>query len=466
MTEVSEIHPEVAATKEDIDIEDRTLPGRWASSPASSHGDEEFRLPSEEISTSLLASLTSFNFPYGFVCGSMGLMVLPTEATRLHETHQSIALGISLGIVGLSQLVCPIAGKLSDSYIAKTQWGQRKPFLLYGTLFACLSVLGMIISSTFYWRYVYYLFLFSGMAFLNVVYSVQCGLVPDFVQDSSSGRSSGLVAVHAVAGSALGFLTVIATSVIDYHMIYPVIITFCCLSIWLVFRTGNKLENSEAPKVGQIEFGYKQSANESSLSTAVPSDLGHHGYDDVSEAIPTIHSKKILPNYFRNVSLQDLGKCFFIDTSCGYDFLWVFCSRTTYYVGVSVQAFILYYLRDLLQTPTIRERRIQLGVLALLAQTTAATVAYPVGLITDRGLNKKTGIFAASFLMSITYIGFMIAPHVGSWPFGTVLLSAFSYGLGNGCFLAVDYALALATLPNKSQAAQALGIWGVSAFIG
>ena len=40
------------------------------------------------------------------------------------------------------------------------------------------------------------------------------------------------------------------------------------------------------------------------------------------------------------------------------------------------------------------------------------------------------------------------------------------YGLGNGMFLSVDYALACDTLPSADSAAQGLGVWGVSAFLG
>ena len=40
------------------------------------------------------------------------------------------------------------------------------------------------------------------------------------------------------------------------------------------------------------------------------------------------------------------------------------------------------------------------------------------------------------------------------------------YGIGNGMFLSVDYALACDTLPSLESAAQGLGVWGVSAFLG
>ena len=43
---------------------------------------------------------------------------------------------------------------------------------------------------------------------------------------------------------------------------------------------------------------------------------------------------------------------------------------------------------------------------------------------------------------------------------------ALTDGLGNGMFLSVDYALACDTLPSLESAAQGLGVWGVSAFLG
>ena len=49
---------------------------------------------------------------------------------------------------------------------------------------------------------------------------------------------------------------------------------------------------------------------------------------------------------------------------------------------------------------------------------------------------------------------------------GVVLLLGIGFGVGNGMFLSVDYALACDTLPSFDSAAQGLGVWGVSAFLG
>ena len=47
-----------------------------------------------------------------------------------------------------------------------------------------------------------------------------------------------------------------------------------------------------------------------------------------------------------------------------------------------------------------------------------------------------------------------------------VLVLTIGWGMGNGMFLSVDYALACDVLPSLEHAAQSLGVWGVSAFLG
>ena len=59
------------------------------------------------------------------------------------------------------------------------------------------------------------------------------------------------------------------------------------------------------------------------------------------------------------------------------------------------------------------------------------------------------------------YVGFAFEPSVS----GLIGLGV-AYGIGNGMFLSVDYALACDVLPSFDNAAQSLGVWGVSAFLG
>jgi MFS family permease len=58
-------------------------------------------------------------------------------------------------------------------------------------------------------------------------------------------------------------------------------------------------------------------------------------------------------------------------------------------------------------------------------------------------------------------MGFAFEPSVRG-----LLALGVAYGVGNGMFLSVDYALACDVLPSFDNAAQSLGVWGVSAFLG
>lgn len=92
-------------------------------------------------------------------------------------------------------------------------------------------------------RYSYYFFLFLGMGSLNVVYAVNCGLVPDFLDQDTQGKSSGMVAVHTLLGSASGFALVMITADNDFHYVYPIYIVLVGITCWMTLLTSSKLDN-------------------------------------------------------------------------------------------------------------------------------------------------------------------------------------------------------------------------------
>ena len=64
-------------------------------------------------------------------------------------------------------------------------------------------------------------------------------------------------------------------------------------------------------------------------------------------------------------------------------------------------------------------------------------------------------------LPKLVYCGFAMSPGIDC-----ILFLGVGFGIGNGMFLSVDYALACDVLPSFETAAQGLGVWGVSAFLG
>jgi len=99
------------------------------------------------------AGITCFQLVYSLVNTGMGLFVLPTEAERLNKESGSIWVGVYLAVCGLTQLACPLAGKLSDRHASI--WGRRRPFIVAGTVFASAGFAAMWAASNRQWPIIY-----------------------------------------------------------------------------------------------------------------------------------------------------------------------------------------------------------------------------------------------------------------------------------------------------------------------
>ncbi|CEM01475.1 unnamed protein product [Vitrella brassicaformis CCMP3155] len=392
------------------------------SAKGSVRGSQEFTLgPVHGLGP--IVWLTCFNFPYGLIYATMGLYILPSEALRLWPNHESLMLGLSLGLIGLTQLICPVVGVVSDNY--SSPYGKRKPFIFAGGIMSVLGFFGMWFASLLLTRPLWMMLLAIMSCSLNVIYSAQTGLIPDQLKDhASQGTASGVVAVHLLLGSTLGFVFVAYTKDLDFHLLYFVYSLLIFVSVMLVCFTAVEEYSDGWPK-GPL----------------------------------------LLPE---KLSIRDLLRSFTIDRRKNPDFFWIFVARTLYYLATSGQSFILYYLRDMVGTTDEAARKFQISVIALLGQLAAAAVAFPAGYLSEHW-GRKILVYFACLFMSFTWIMFLVLPWIISdytSYVSCIYFCAVIYGIGNGAYLSVDLALALDCLPDRRTAAKDLGIWGVSAFVG
>eukprot|EP00808_Paulinella_micropora_P012072 g17311.t1 len=372
--------------------------------------DDEFKSKTKALSNgnadhlSLLRlfALNSCVFAYGMIVATMGLIVLPIESVRLFPEHHALMMGVMLAVTGISQLICPIAGYLSDR--TTSRFGRRRPFIFGGTLTGVGGLYAMFVCRQQLLGWLYVWFLFVAVLGLNLMYSGYTALLPDLVPKSQNGTASGVMGVMGMVGSFSGFF--IFGFVLDAvwaYLIYAVAISTACLLTWL-------------------------SARETPLIMARP------------------------------VLWLEIVNSFSIDRSTHEDFYWVFVIRTLYYMAVAIQAFILFYLRDVIKTP---DPAYYTALLAMYGQVAASVVALPAGHVSEH-TGRKPLVVAGCISMGIVYGVFCMVRSLQ-----VVLLMGFLYGVGNGTFLAVDYALALDTLPPDGvDNARDLGVWGVAAFLG
>jgi MFS family permease len=139
----------------------------------------------------------------------------------------------------------------------------------------------------------------------------------------------------------------------------------------------------------------------------------------------------------------------------------VFVSRTFYYMAVSVQIYILYYLRDTMKDPEISNNAQKYtAILCVLSQGSSGVVACVAGSWCD-GFGRKPLIYLSCVAIALVYVGYCFIDSY-TW----VLVLGVFYGASNGVYLAVDYALAVECLPNADDHAKDLALWGIAAFLG
>jgi MFS family permease len=334
---------------------------------------------------------------------TIGLLVLPSESVRLFPDNHALMLGVMLGSTGLTQLVAPLAGYYSDR--CTSGLGKRRPYILHGSLLQLAGIVAMYWCRQQSYGVWYVLALFMACVGMNLAFAAFSALVQDSTSQEQLGRASGVMAIMQMTGALLGFyLFGFVLDIVWAYHIY-VVCTTCCLCITMYMAIEEPL--------------------------------------DAQDADPVIW-KEVLA-------------VFWIDRTTHEDFFWVFILRTLYYMAVSIQAFVLFYLRDV---TGVSNPAYYTSILAMFAQISAAIIAYPAGRLSDK-TGRKFLVVLACVSMASVYMGFLF---VGA--LHTVLMLGFLYGFGNGTFLSVDYALAVDVLPDKSRAAQDLGTWGTAAFLG
>jgi len=424
-----------------------------------------------------LVGLTSFMFASGLLLSTYGMITLALEAARLAPANATIVLPSFLALAGVSQLVCPLAGYLSDRHVSR--WGKRRPFIAAGAGALALGLLVQWASRAGEFpglRFdvygnspanqrarkaataVYAVAFFISMIALNFAYTAATCLVPDKVPPSQTGMANGVATLSQVAGSCVGFLFYFVYD--DLNMLYALYLTAVLFSAALTLICAG---GDDAQQRGSQDRGERDDA-ETLMEKQPQRRAGRR--DPRLEA----------PQPKAGFSWVALCDCYYVSPRepATRDFFFVLVSRTLYYTGGSAQAFLQYYVRDRLDvsSATSLDRWLtRLGfdpedaaratcLLALSGYVSGALAALPAGALSDKLGRKPVVVFSCGCMgMAMLGLGF-------SSTATSMLAYGLLGGLGNGAYQAVDLALAVDTLPDHAESARFMGIWGVGAFVG
>jgi MFS family permease len=355
-------------------------------------------------------ALASFWFGLYVLFGPVGTSLVPAQVARLvPRDRYGTLLGLVLGAGAFfAMAVPPLVGAWSDRL--RTRWGRRRPILVAGTAGTLVS-LGVMLTADSYGQLLagYVLNQFFG----NAAGAAYSALIPDVVTGSEVGRASGWLSTMQLLGSAAGLATNAALSAVHRPRL-----TYVAIGVALVL----------------------------SLLPTLRAAAGEAAAGDAAEPSP---ARPRPPTLRRRVAdfLRPLARG---------DFAWVVATRLVVTAGISaVLPFTFAFFRDVVRVgnPEVFN---PLWLLVLLA--TATPFGLVGGRLSDR-FGRKPFVYASGALQALTLIVFVVL-YPTSVP--AVLLLGAVDGVGYGFYVAVDWALACDTLPDRAAGAKDMGLFHVA----
>lgn len=300
-----------------------------------------------------------------------------------------------------SVVVPPLVGALSDRIT--TPWGRRRPLMVAGMLLSLIGIFLLWSASSYPQLLIGHLIV---QICLNGAAAAYYGIIPDVVPEHEFGKASGFLSVMTAGGALLGFATTTLLSSLHAVLLsYPVMAVVLALSVLPVLWAGR--EEGKRPVV----------------------------------AGPRLGTRAAIAEFFRPM--------------WGGDFAWVIFTRMMVTGGIAAVAYFLSpFFKNVLRVDNPDQfTSIWLGV-AFAAMILPGLLG---GAASDR-YGRKRFVYAAGALQ-IAVAAFFIAFYPTQiW---IVLVLAVVYGLGYGLYVAVDWALACDTVPDRAKSAKDMGLFHV-----
>lgn len=316
-------------------------------------------------------------------------------------TESVVAFGIISGIAGACALITyPLTGAFSDR--TTSRFGRRRPWILLGTVVFAVSLILLGVQETIVGVGVFWSLAIIGFCMVSAAITAT---ISDQVPVVQRGFVSGWVSAPQAVGTVLGILLVTELS------------------------------------LGQV-LGYTVVAV-ALLVLVIPFVL----------VIPD----EVLPRVLRPpFTVAALIKGFWINPVAHPDFGWTLLGRILVNLGNALgTTLLLYFIMFGLNRPDTAQD--DLLVLTIVYLVTFIIAALGFGRLSDVIRKRKPFVYAAAYLQGLAALLLAFVPDYTIAMVGAALL-----GLGYGCFMAVDQALATQVLPSSHTRGKDLGIMNIA----
>ena len=325
---------------------------------------------------------------------------IQTELRTGYWVDNVLWFGVVSGIAGLCAIVAyPLTGALSDR--TTSRFGRRRPWIAGGSLLFALALLALGAQSTMAGVAVFWALALTGFCVLTAALTA---MISDQVPVEQRGYVSGWMSAPQAIGIILGLalVTVLALGTLGgYELSAVAVVVLVAPFLFL------------AP------------------------DPRH-----VARGLPALTPRRIAAELW-------------ISPGEHPDFGWTLLSRVLVNLGNAFgTGLLLYFLEFGLGDRDAANDLIPL-VFVYMVFVIAASLA--LGRVSDRLQRRKLFVFAASVVQAVAALLLAFLPSLPMAYVGGALL-----GIGYGCFLAVDQALATQVLPDPETRGKDLGIMNIA----
>ena len=372
--------------------------------PATSIATAPYRAVEARFGNLRHLALATFYFGLSFTWLPYPLVLLQSQIKGFGFPRDQVepVIGYTVAAGALfAVIVPPLVGAFSDRI--STRWGRRRPVMLAGMVASLVGILLMWSARNYPQFLVGHL---VTQICLNGAAAAYYGIIPDVVPNGEFGKASGFLSVMTAAGALMGFATTFLFSTVhavaqSYLVMAAVLALSVVPALWAGSQEGKRpiaARSHQSTRNGVVEF-------------------------------------------FRPL--------------WGGDFAWVIFTRMMVTAGVAAVAYFLspFFEHVVKVDNPAQFTSIWLGVVF------AAMILPGLfgGAASDRR-GRKPFVYTAGALQ-IAVAAFFIAFYPTQiW---VVLLLAVFYGLGYGLYVAVDWALACDTVPDRARSAKDMGLFHV-----
>ena len=330
-------------------------------------------------------------------------LLLPVQVdARLHPVDwvdSVVAFGVISGIAGAFALVAyPLTGALSDRTVSR--FGRRRPWIVAGTLIFAGGLLALGFQTSIVAIGAFWTVTLVGFCVLTAALTAT---ISDQVPVGQRGFVSGWMSAPQAVGTILGLILVT-------EVITGALLGYTAMAVLLIVLVAPFLLVKDAvlPRADRPAFSWR------ALLTG-----------------------------------------FWISPRQFPDFGWTLLSRILVNFGNAFgTTLLLYFLKYHVKVANADETLVNLSLIYMFFVITAAL---GLGALSDRLGRRKVFVILASSLQAIAALLLAFVPELSVAMVGAGLL-----GLGYGCFLAVDQALATQVLPDPAARGKDLGIMNIA----